>query len=308
MNTKLFVLLCCISLALFSINTSAHAQAPKTPKIVFESWRDGNAEIYIMNADGSKQKNLTRNGARDGAPVWSPTGKHIAFHSDRHGIRDVYIMDPDGKNVRKVLKDLTYRAYPTWSPDGKMLAYTRSENWSICIADIEKQTEDPVAFTNTLGGDADWSPNGSEIVFIFMLPSDYRIRVINLKTRKQKELRLPANIPPPNMKPRFFHDPTWSPTGDKIAFSWSKEGIHLINPDGSGLKKIVAGARPEWSPEGDKLFYDANKSIYRYDMNNRSKTLLARDGFDPDWFDPATLPVQPNPELLTTIWGKLKQK
>ena len=58
-----------------------------------------------MNPDGSKPKNLTRNGARDGAPVWSPTGKHIAFHSDRHGIRDVYIMDPDGKNVRKVLSD-----------------------------------------------------------------------------------------------------------------------------------------------------------------------------------------------------------
>ena len=151
MNTKLFVLFCCIGLTLFS-SIPTEAQVPTSAKIVFESWRDGNGEIYIMNADGSKQENLTRHGARDGAPVWSPTGKHIAFHSDRDGIRDIYIMNPDGRNVRKVLRDLSYREYPTWSPDGKKLAYTRSEDWSICIADIEKRTEESVVFTNIVGG------------------------------------------------------------------------------------------------------------------------------------------------------------
>ncbi len=307
MKTKLFLLLCCASFALFISSTYTQAQAPKTPKIVFESWRDGNGEIYIMNADGSNQKNLTRSNARDGSPAWSPTGRHIAFHSDRDGIRDIYIMDPDGKNVRKVLKNLTYREYPTWSPDGKMLAYTRSEDWSICIADIEKRTEESVVPTNIVGGFSDWSPNGSEIVFIFSSPSDYRIRIINIKTRKQTELPLPPNIPPPHEQPRFFHFPSWSPAGDKIAFSWWKEGIHIMNRDGKKVTKIASGAYPCWSPQGDQLLYASDKNIFRIDISSGSKKLLARDGFDADWFDPASLSVEPSADLLTTQWGKLKQ-
>ena len=308
MHTKLFVLCYCIGFAMFNSSLSIEAQVPTSAKIVFESWRDGNGEIYIMNADGSKQKNLTRHGARDGAPVWSPTGKHIAFHSDRDGTRDIYIMNPDGRNVRKVLRNLSYREYPTWSPDGKKLAYTRSEDWSICIADIDKRTEESVAFTNIVGGFADWSPDGSEIIFIFVQPSDYRIRIINLKTREETELPLPPNIPPPWVKGRFFYFPAWSPTGDKIAFNWRKEGLNFMNRDGTGIQKIIEGARPAWSPQGDQLLYDANKHIFRLDINSGNKTLLARDGFDADWFDPATLPVEPNAALLTTQWSRLKQK
>ncbi len=308
MNTKFFVLCYCISFALFSSGISTEAQVPTAPKIVFESWRDGNGEIYIMNADGSRQENLTRHGARDGAPVWSPTGKHIAFHSDRDGTRDIYIMNPDGRNVRKVLRNLSYREYPTWSPDGKKLAYTRSEDWSICIADIEKRTEESVAFTNIVGGFSDWSPDGSEIIFIFMQPSDYRIRIINLRTGKEKELPLPPNLPPPWVEGRFFYFPAWSPDGETIAFSWRLKGLHLMNRDGKDVTKIIQGTRPAWSPQGDQLLYDADKRIFRLDINSGGKTLLSRDGFDADWFDPATLPVEPKAYLLTTQWGKLKQK
>ena len=217
-------------------------------------------------------------------------------------------MDPDGKNVRKVLRNLTYREYSTWSPDGKRLAYTRAEDWSICIADIEKRTEESVAFTDIVGGFADWSPDGSEIVFIFMQPSDYRIRIINLKTDKQIELPLPPNIPPPWVEGRFFYFPAWSPTSDKIAFNWRGKGINLMNRNGKNVTKIVEGARPAWSPQGDQMLYDADKRIFRLNINSGDKTLLARDGFDADWFDPASLSVQPSAELLTTTWGQLKQK
>src|SRR3990170_4822039 len=52
-------------------------------KIAFESNRDSNSEIYIMDADGSNQKNLTNNKASDGSSTWSPDGKKIAFTSYR---------------------------------------------------------------------------------------------------------------------------------------------------------------------------------------------------------------------------------
>ena len=71
---------------------------PETEKIVFVSKRDGNAEIYIMNPDGSEQVNLTQHPAEDYDPAWSPNGKHIVFTSDRtEGVFDLYLMNPDGE-------------------------------------------------------------------------------------------------------------------------------------------------------------------------------------------------------------------
>ncbi|MDE0427609.1 MAG: hypothetical protein OXN25_22370 [Candidatus Poribacteria bacterium] len=59
----------------------AFAQTPKTAKIAFQSNRDGNDDIYLMNPDGSQQINLTRHPSGDFSPIWSPTGEEILFQS-----------------------------------------------------------------------------------------------------------------------------------------------------------------------------------------------------------------------------------
>jgi len=65
----------------------------KQTKIAFASNREGKFEIYVMNADGSEQTNLTNNPADDEYPSWSPDGNKIAFASKRDGNSEVYIMN-----------------------------------------------------------------------------------------------------------------------------------------------------------------------------------------------------------------------
>ncbi|MBM3213279.1 hypothetical protein FJZ33_13770 [Candidatus Poribacteria bacterium] len=72
--------------------------SPDGQKIVFCSTRDENLELYVMNADGSDKRNLTKNSVEDYMPSWSPDGKKIAFRSARDGNYEVYVVDADGKN------------------------------------------------------------------------------------------------------------------------------------------------------------------------------------------------------------------
>ena len=66
--------------------------------IAFQSNRDGNDEIYLMNGDGSGLVNLTNNPADDFRPVWSPDGEKIIFASNRDGNKEIYMMNADGRS------------------------------------------------------------------------------------------------------------------------------------------------------------------------------------------------------------------
>ena len=78
------------------------AWSPDGRKIAFVNDRDGNSEVYVMNANGNGQRNLTRNPAFDADPAWSPDGRKIAFVSNRDGNYGVYVMNADGSGQRRL--------------------------------------------------------------------------------------------------------------------------------------------------------------------------------------------------------------
>jgi len=88
--------------------------SPDGKKIVFVSNRDDNLEIYVMNADGSNQVNLTNNYNNDFDPVWSPDGERIAFVSGRDRNNEIYVMNADGSEPRRLTDNTDDDVKPDW--------------------------------------------------------------------------------------------------------------------------------------------------------------------------------------------------
>ena len=82
-----------------------------------------NEEIYVMNADGANQINLTDNPAEDSRSSWSPDGSKILFDSDRNGDLEVYVMNADGSNQINLTNNPALDSSPSWSPDGTKIAF-----------------------------------------------------------------------------------------------------------------------------------------------------------------------------------------
>ena len=328
MRRKCFLLFFFLSVTALDIGIyEVWARAPTSAKIAYSSWRDGNMDIFLMNLDGSEEVRLTHHLARDGGPKWSPTGEQVLFNSDRDGAPgdwDLYLMDADGSNVRRVFEKEAVRTVPTWSPDGKQIAYNRWEQgkFFIYIAPINGKKEERIA----LGSLPAWSPDGTEIGFSVGAPSDpKRISMLDVRTRKHKFFF-------PQKGPAWVRHHAWSPEGDRLAFAWYNrvefrrenahiETIYILNRGSMETQQIVgeaggAAVNPVWSPRGDELLYeqhDANNGlqIFKIALNGGHPVQLTKSGpphFLGDWFNPAfALPVAPQPQLATTMWGQIKQ-
>ena len=75
-------------------------------RIAFVSERDGNSEIYLMDANGNGLTNLTNNPANDHSPTWSPDGQQIAFVSNRNGV-----------SAASTINARVKRGFGTWTAD-----------------------------------------------------------------------------------------------------------------------------------------------------------------------------------------------
>ena len=94
--------------------------------------RPSKVELFIMNADGSNQRQITHLGGANFGPSWTPDGKRIIFSSNyknpRSGNFDLYLVDQDGGNLEQLTFDESFDGFPMFSPDGTKLVWASNRH------------------------------------------------------------------------------------------------------------------------------------------------------------------------------------
>ena len=223
-----------------------------TGVIAFQSNRDGNYEIYVMNGDGSGLTNLTNNPADDGEPVWSPDGKQILFTSNRDGNNEIYVMNADGSAPTNLTNNPAHDIFPKWSADGTQIGFSSDRDGNDGIYVMNADGSNVKRLTDEPGDNVfpRWSPDGKMIVFVFGHGSGtYEIYLMNADGSNRTPLTNSPGSQDDNM------GANWSLAGKQIIFWSSRDGnpeIYVMNADGTDQTRLTNheadDSEPMWQP------------------------------------------------------------
>jgi Tol biopolymer transport system component/pimeloyl-ACP methyl ester carboxylesterase len=225
--------------------------------LAFVRTRESGWGIYVINADGSDQRQILLHGEALAYPEWSPDGSQILFHKHQSDeIWSINVMDADDSNERRLTHTETQDAAPVWSPDGSQIAFTRDEDIWVMNADGSDQRllmDDPVASSGP-----DWSADGREIVFESGRHGNTEIYVMDSDGSNLRRLT--------NNEAEDWW-PTWSPDGSQIAFMSTLDGdweIYVMDANGGNLRQLTDNAvddrGPAWSPDGTRIAFVSNRA------------------------------------------------
>jgi subtilisin family serine protease len=145
--------------------------SPDGKKIIFDTYDCANnqnhSDIFVIDADGSNQRQLTTDPGGDEEPCWSPDGTRISFASSRGGdFYNIYLMNSDGTNPTR-LTNSNWNREPAWSPDGSQIAFISCVNDIPQVFLINSNGSNLTQLTQFCSSSSPfWSPDGSKIAFL----------------------------------------------------------------------------------------------------------------------------------------------
>ena len=256
----------------------------------------GRSETYVVNADGSRLRNLTHDWGLEGEPVWSPDGRTIAF--ERPGFDGIWVMNADGSERRSLTQGRGGGGAPSWSPDGRRIAFSRNRGGTPDVYVMNADGSGPRRLVRD-GLLPAWSPDGRTIAFVRVhfvkcrrVPSQapcigsVAIHVVNADGSNLRQLTPDSAV---------FGFGSWSPDGRRIAFVSKRDGnpeIYVMNADGSEQRRLTRSAlrdrAPVWSPDGQTIAFVRSKfntfeHIYVMNADGSGQRRLIRNGVAPRW-------------------------
>jgi Tol biopolymer transport system component len=142
--------------------------SPDGERLLVDSDRAGNPDIWMLSAEGGELQQLTLDTAPEWGPKWSPDGEEFAFYAYRNGNRDIWIKPAGIGPARRITHHEAEDMYPAWSPDGRELAFHSDrggQNWDIWIISAEGGEARRVTEHPSEDFFAQWSSDGEWLLF-----------------------------------------------------------------------------------------------------------------------------------------------
>lgn len=235
-------------------------------KVVFQSYRHGNWEIYASNDDGSGEVRLTSLASTDIYPRFNRGATRVAFASNRTGNYDLFVMNADGSAVRQLTSHPANDYNPAWSPDGSKIVFSsyRDGQSEIYVMNADGSNQTRLTFDAAYDGTPVWSPDGSKIAFSSNRSGVVAIWVMNAD----------GTVPTLLSYQPYAQNPVWSPDGSQIAYDadgdndgWQE--LWLMNADGSSQRQIYKPFDSQtdawmrsWSPDGRYIAFTRISFVY----------------------------------------------
>src|SRR6266480_2129022 len=226
-------------------------------KITFQSNRNGNFDIFVMNADGSGVTQLTSHPFDEYLPLFSPDGSRIAFARCLVTC-DIVLINADGSGERTILND----GFPgAWSPDGNRIALGGAAGTG--IEGIYVVNVDGSGLVRVLDPDfiTDWSLDGRQLMIVSGRDGDLELYATPLDG--SLVTKLTDNTADDNA------GTGWSPDGSSIVFNSNRGGagqdVYVMNADGSGVTQLTPNDGfdddgPVWSPDASQIAFESNRA------------------------------------------------
>ena len=271
--------------------------------ILFTANRGGvhDSQIFVMNPDGSDQRQITFARGHSWGPRVSPDGSTFFFssvapgdHEDHSasgggtegsGNHDVYVANADGSAIENITAGfLSWDNGWSWSPDGELITFTsdREGNWDLYTMTPDGENIDRITDSDDNEGWPSWTPDGEQIVFTSDESGTSEIYIMDADGSNVRQLT--------DRPDTFDTYPFISPDGEKIVFSSQTpevlEGeIYVMDIDGGNVTRLTSTAAlnyaPSWSPDGSQIVFvsdrDGNANIYIMDADGSNQTRLTDD-------------------------------
>jgi Tol biopolymer transport system component len=271
---------------LVGIAISGCAQQSDRGKIVFQSNRDGNLEIYTMNLDGSDQRRVTRSPSNDFSPCWSPDGRWIAFASDRSRNWEIYAVRADGSNLRTLTHGEGSNTAPSWTPDGKQILFVSTRD--AIYGEIYRMNAD-----------------GSRVERITYVPAvkdspvmlpDEKTLIVTVNTKEHFSIASctvgDSLLHPLTPTEGNSRSPRLSPDGSQLLYTSDRTGVYdlyALSLNGGAPERLTSDAdvetSGEWTPSAGTILVAKNYAIYlRTLATGRDSVLSARGDSAPHCF------------------------